>query len=1282
MLHIGLPPRVTFQRLRPLRSVVLAATGCLASLLLAQPTDLIISEYVEGSSNNKYLELYNGTGAAIDLSDYEIRNYSNGNTTPTTTNALSGMLANGATIVYKNSSATIYGGAATNATAVAFNGDDAMVLWKVSTGLAVDIFGNIGCDPGNEWTSGSTGTEDQTLVRNANICAGVTTDPGNTGCPFPTLSSEWTQYAQNDVSHLGSHTMTCGPTVNFNAAAGSAMENTGTNTVNLTINPATVAAGTISFVIGGTGTATYGTDYTSSPAAVAGVFTVNVASGATTASFDLNLVDEGFTEPNETVNLSISGTTGGISIGGASSHVFTITNDDNTPTISFSTTSISVLENAGVQTVTLGLLPTTHPSGSVTITVANGPGAVYGSDYTTNPAGGGGTFTIPVGVNAPTVSFQATVIDDALLESTETITFTITGTTGGLLIGSNNAATLMIGDNDSPPTALVPGDLVVVGVNANDNACDGGDPENYDYVSFFCFKEITFGTELILTDNGYERCIAGQWGNQEGTLLMTRTGPAIPAGQVITFRIKAAPGPTNVASVAPDAGWTCTNIGIGGTSMAFNAGGEQLFFMQGGTWNPGTSGSSNATYTGTVLYAFSTNPSPPWTAHCTTNANQRSNLPPGVECFSMAPTSATDFSKYTGPITAATQRDWIIRIDNTANWSSYPSCTQYYANGQNWLSAPILPITAGAMTPGLWRGGTSTDWFECKNWDDARVPDATTPVVINSSALQACDVGLSPGINPGGTAVCASVLHQFSSTAPRALNVRDNSTLNVGGLYRLDNTNAASLTVQVMTDATLTAGSVEIAGAVLGNFDANLRANYSGSLLDISGNLTIGPGGMLNMANGAGTSGTLQLGGDFINQEVESHFSDNYTSVVLDGSGNQSIVHGNAQEYFYDLQVNKPGGAVEVTAPITIRNVLDLTQGIVYDTLPGALVTLQAAAVHTSTNDASFVHGPVQKYGDADFVFPIGKNGSFRPAELQFITGGAGVAFKAEYFDADPYTAIGPLVQPTPLHHISHCEYWTIERTVASPNALVVLSWDTPESCGVTSLATLPELRVARWNGSNWDDRGNSDITGNATSGTVATANVETAFSPWTLASVTQNNPLPIELLSFTATPGERLVELRWITASEQDNALFTVERSQDAVHFEELLHVPGAGNSQQVLHYADRDPAPLNGLSYYRLRQTDLNGASTVSNAVPVFFQGRDRQPITVLQGHEGTYVLHDFGTGSTLEVIDLTGRLVASSTITAEGLAPVPTQRLGHGVYVLRISDAVRTESTRFAY
>ncbi len=174
----------------------------------SQATDLIISEYVEGSSNNKYIEIYNGTAATITLTDYQLRLYANGAAAPTTSVTLAGTIASGATIVYKNSAATIYGGATINNTAVNFNGDDAMALFKISTGLFVDIVGNIGCDPGTGWTSGAFSTLDKTLVRNASVCAGITTDDATT-CPFPTLATEWTQSNIDIVAGLGSHTMTC-----------------------------------------------------------------------------------------------------------------------------------------------------------------------------------------------------------------------------------------------------------------------------------------------------------------------------------------------------------------------------------------------------------------------------------------------------------------------------------------------------------------------------------------------------------------------------------------------------------------------------------------------------------------------------------------------------------------------------------------------------------------------------------------------------------------------------------------------------------------------------------------------------------------------------------------------------------------------------------------------------------------------------------------------------------------------------------------------------------------
>ncbi|MFN8249604.1 MAG: endonuclease [Ferruginibacter sp.] len=179
--------------------------------------DLIISEYVEGSGSNKYIEIANYTGADVNLSNYRLRLFSNGSATPTNDILLSGTLNNQSVIVYKNASATIYTGTTTSNAAVNFNGDDAVGLYKISAASYVDIFGRIGEDPGAAWTSGAFSTVDKTLVRNATVTSGITVNPAS---GFPTLSTEWTQYATDVVSNLGSHIMSCpvcsSPTVNAN----------------------------------------------------------------------------------------------------------------------------------------------------------------------------------------------------------------------------------------------------------------------------------------------------------------------------------------------------------------------------------------------------------------------------------------------------------------------------------------------------------------------------------------------------------------------------------------------------------------------------------------------------------------------------------------------------------------------------------------------------------------------------------------------------------------------------------------------------------------------------------------------------------------------------------------------------------------------------------------------------------------------------------------------------------------------------------------------------------
>ena len=171
----------------------------------AAPTELFMSEYIEGSSFNKAIEIYNGTGRAIDLAagGYALELYSNGASAPSQTLALTGAIADADVYVlaHPSADAAILAEAdVTSGSVINFNGDDAVVLRK--NGAVIDAFGQIGTDPGSQWPGGG---QDDTLRRNETICGGDT----NADDPFD-ASTGWNTFPNNTFDGLGTHTTTCG----------------------------------------------------------------------------------------------------------------------------------------------------------------------------------------------------------------------------------------------------------------------------------------------------------------------------------------------------------------------------------------------------------------------------------------------------------------------------------------------------------------------------------------------------------------------------------------------------------------------------------------------------------------------------------------------------------------------------------------------------------------------------------------------------------------------------------------------------------------------------------------------------------------------------------------------------------------------------------------------------------------------------------------------------------------------------------------------------------------
>ncbi|MBK8290804.1 MAG: T9SS type A sorting domain-containing protein [Flammeovirgaceae bacterium] len=328
-------------------------------------------------------------------------------------------------------------------------------------------------------------------------------------------------------------------------------------------------------------------------------------------------------------------------------------------------------------------------------------------------------------------------------------------------------------------------------------------------------------------------------------------------------------------------------------------------------------------------------------------------------------------------------------------------------------------------------------------------------------------------------------------------------------------------------------------------------------------------------------------------------FGANNGTITFTGSNAQNVnKSGTASPVFRRLLMNKASNAVTLTTDASVTTNAIFTAGVL-NTTAANILTFVNGSTSTGGSNASHIDGPVVKIGNAAFSFPTGDAGIFRPISISAPANNTH-AFRAEYFKAAQAFG-GPPTYPAGILTVSSCEYWVLDRTVGTSNVNVTLSWNSPDCTG-SYITNLPNLRVMRWDGvSSWVNHGNGGTTGNATAGTLITSAPITSFSPITLGSTTVDNPLPVELISFTAQVLNENVKLNWVTASELNNDFFTVQRSADGIEYESIMEINGAGTTSASSSYEYTDVTPLQNISYYRLKQTDFDKKSSYSKVIAI---------------------------------------------------------------------------------
>jgi hypothetical protein len=272
-------------------------------------------------------------------------------------------------------------------------------------------------------------------------------------------------------------------------------------------------------------------------------------------------------------------------------------------------------------------------------------------------------------------------------------------------------------------------------------------------------------------------------------------------------------------------------------------------------------------------------------------------------------------------------------------------------------------------------------------------------------------------------------------------------------------------------------------------------------------------------------------------------------------------------------------------------------------------------------------------------------------------------------------SALGYPVAPT-IDFVSNLRYW--QFSTSGPNTVNTQMTFYYNSYDQVTDYTKLTIAGTGAGGSYWNDL-NGTPTANVAGNVTATIPV-TSFGDFALANlINGSNPLPVTLLNFKATEkNQTQVFLQWTTSNEINNDYFAIEVSADGKIFHEAGRVNGAGNSTSIINYTFIDFAPLNGISYYRLKQTDKNGKTEYSSIVSVTINNgmntnNDKGFVILSNPTDADNIFVRFTESNTeqweFQLIDNYGRILGIQSLNSSGndSQMKPLEQLAGGMYTL---------------
>ena len=433
-------------------------------------------------------------------------------------------------------------------------------------------------------------------------------------------------------------------------------------------------------------------------------------------------------------------------------------------------------------------------------------------------------------------------------------------------------------------------------------------------------------------------------------------------------------------------------------------------------------------------------------------------------------------------------------------------------------------------------------------------------------------------------------------------------------------------------------------------------------------NLTIEIGATLIMGNGI-----ISVAENWLNNGT---FTPGTATVAFTGTGTHTISGSSTIHTFNNLTINK-SGEVQLNVPITMSGTLNLTDGRL--NIGNFNLDLPTNTINGG-NASSFVHtsgtGTLNRNVAGSAInFPVGRT-AYNPATLT--NSGTSDKFSVRVINnvTDDGTAIGTTTSMAVVNRT-----WMInEQTTGESNVTLRLQWnDVPEH--INGFQPIDAFIAHYMSGAGlWDNIGGTIPSVNS----IETAGI-TSFSPFTISSSPMFAPLPVELISFQANcQGEGKVEITWATASEHNSDKFTVEKSRDGIIWSVLASLAGAGNSTQLINYALVDNVVSGGNNYYRLVQTDIDGATETFNIASANC-GKDTETSMSVYPNPSSgdfYVnfnTEELSVAGVIQITDAKGSEVHSQEVTIEKGSNVfhVNMEAAPGIYYIRVYNGTSTSS-----